>query len=733
MANPVTLDDLLPPSQQSAPPPPSGTYKTDPGRPGTVTLDQLHDGRPADPSELLRRQLEEGRRKFGDWSRYAGQELFLGAGDELFSALGADLGDYRARSKRYQAENPAGAAATTAIASLPAAAPAMLMRFPQGVNLLGRMAAQAGLGAGYGMAHGFASGEDTMEKRLSQGLQEGFWGAGFGAGLPAVTATAGGARRMAAPLFSGEGPGSRLMEKFGFGPSGREAITQRILRDDFRPLPTSTANPNPLPGTDFKPTTAQLMADSKLRALELQLLGPEERAALEASQRGAINKATEPLLPGPRLTQAEMDLETARSLVQPGYVGDTPALASTRLHQGLADLRDRARAQVSTAFDRIDMPNVNMPTQPLKDNFKAMIDSFSALAGEKDVIPKSLLKAVDDLGPTTSMEEMQRLRSRLLSDARDENLGSFERRVYNRAAGEVLEAMDAGFSQMGPGSDILKRAYQKARDLTRNMKETFDNERVGHLFDPDYAPSSAATELFTGPGSRERIEAMMKMSQDHPRVNRALKDWLAHDLRDTIGSKEGDAATRAMDRWFKKHEDLFQLNPPFADDFMKMADAHRLATDLGRRQSLIEAIQSGEDPAKLIKKYGPDLDRLFPDASERDLVEAIGAASKMMNLRAAPGVRSKAVRDLSSEDNWMRALTDDSYGLVGKLATLGPVGKFAYKGPKEDVLENLRDRLRSGDPKEFLGLKPRDKLGPRLMPPAPLNQPFYDYSHSREK
>lgn len=737
------LDDLYPPAPSGPPPIDPRTAKANPVQP--PDLDVIL-GRaqvpPEDPNLRLKRQLEVDRRNFGDWARYAGQELPLGFGDEIGAGLASqfrgtdytdELSDWRRRAKRYSDENQAGALGTSAFVSLPAAVPMALMRLPKGAGLLERVLTQAGLGMGYGAVHGVGSGEGDAANRLQHGLHEGLWGGILGGGTSLAPAAVGGARRLLSPLMSGEGTMSRLVEQAGLGNTGQRRILDRIMADDLRPLPGATARPNPLPNTDFAPTPAQLLADPKLRAIEAQALGPEELAALERRQRETVQQAAEPLLPGPRLANAEMDLETARGLVQPSLTGDTPALASIRLHQGLSDLRDRARAQVSTAFDKIDMPNVQLPTQPLKENFKSMIDGFSALAGEKDVLPPKLLKAIDDLGPTTSMEELQRLRSRLLSDARSEDLGSFEKRVYNRAAGEVLEAMGVGLDQMGPGSEILKRAYQKARDLTRNMKETFDNERVGHLFDPDYSPSTAAGEILTGPGSRERVEALMKMAPDNPRVQRAVKDWLGHDLQTTLGDKDGDVAQRAMDRWFKKHEDLFQLQPDLAIDFAKVADAHRLSTDLGRRQDLVSAIQNGDDPAKLLKKYGPDLARLFPDADERKLVEALGQAGKMINLRGAPGVRSKAVSDLQSDENFMRPLTDDSYGLLGKLATLGPVGRFLYKGPKEDVLSGLKDRLRSGNPADFLALQPREKVGPRVLPPSPLTTPAYEYMRDRDR
>jgi hypothetical protein len=746
MAN--DLDDLFP-VERKAPSPPAGTYKTD--RPaGPSDLDVVTGRAPADPNDLLRRKLEDDRRKFGDWARYAGQEVLLGAGDELGAGIAAlttlpkpggpsmgetytdELSDWRRRANRYQREDPKGALGTAAITALPAAAPVVAARLPQGIGVLGRMAAQAGLGAGYGAAHGFASGEGGPGDRLTHGMHEGVWGAGLGASLPLASAAIGGARRLGSPLLSGEGPGSRLMERVGMGPSGRQGIVDRLMRDELRPLPSSTLRPDPLPGTEFKPTPAQLLADPRLRALETQLLGADEVLQQGARQRDVVQRAAEPLLPGPRLTNAEMDLETARSLIQPSLIGDTPALSATRLHQGLTDLRDRARATISTAFDKLDMPNIDLPTDPLKKNFKAMTDSFSALAGERDVLPPKLLKAIDELGPTTTMEELQRLRSRLLSDARAEDLGTFERRVYNRAAGEVLDAMEVGIEKMGPGSGIIKRQYQKARDLTRQMKETFDNERVGHLFDSDYAPSQVGAELFTGKGARERIEALMKMSQDNPRVTRAMRDWLGHDLSTSVAGKEGDAAAKAMDRWFKKHEDLFQLNPQLGEDFLKIADAHRLATDLGRRQALVEEIQKGGDPEKLVKKYGPDLDRLFPDADERKLVEALAEAGRMMNLRGGAGVRSDAIRRLQGDD-FMKTLTDDGYGLLGKLATMGPLGKLAYKGPQEEVLELLRNRVQSGNPADFLKLQPREKLGPRLIPPTPATLPIYDYARDRSR
>ena len=680
-------------------------------------------------------------RQLGDMARYVVQEGLAGYGDEAWAGVqsliepysdkvdkatglpptspipnyAANLADMRARTKRYEQEFPTEALATGAVAGSLPFLPLAAVTGP--ANLGARAGVQGALGAIAGAIHGFGSGEDGADPRTQRALHEAAITGVLSSVFPPAAALARGTASLISPLL---------------GASGAGRAAGRIAGSGLRPLETTTAaKPDPFP--EFQASPAQKLEDPRLLALEEQLLPADELATRRVRQGQAIQAKAGDLDAGPRLIQAEMDLETARQLVQPSLAGDTQGLASTRLHQGLTDLRDAARRDISTAFDKLDMPNVELPTQPLKENFKGMIDSFSALAGEKDVLPAKLLKTIDELGPNASMEEMQRLRSRLLSDARNEDMGSFERRVYNRAAGEVLEAMEAGLEKLGPGSEILKRQYAKARDLTRQMKQTFDNERVGHLFEEGASPSTTGSELLKGKDVREQFQALRAMAANNPRIDRATRDWLAHDLQAAVGTKEGPQAQRAIDSWLNKNKELFEMDPSLGDGFRKLADTHRMATDLGRRQALVEAIQAGEDPVRLIKKYGPDLGRLFPGVGEKDLVEAIRSAGTMLKTRGDPRLKSQAITDLQSEHAFMGPLTDDAYGMLGHLATLGPFGRKLWQGPRDKVLDQLRERLLSGTPDSFLRLpRPVKAEPPSLFPVSSGLAPVYDRARGPE-
>jgi hypothetical protein len=490
------------------------------------------------PVDLMTGALNLGSRGINAAGAAVGHDPNLGqitnpaGGSETFRRLiGGTVGRTEPTDTLDTALYGAGAGAGSAVggmgigAGLQAAGklPMLARALAAGSGTPGGVAANTGIGAAAGV--GAAGGEnlagqltDNPALRETGGIVGGLATGMLAAGTPVAALNSWRAGRAALkPLM----------------PSGREDLAGRILNES-----ATYGDPGPVQRPlGIEPTLGQASNDPGLLALErtVQQARPGITGDLAARQ-------------------GDNNQRVLAGIDQLGTPGD-PAALSQRLAQGLDQNRKAMRATERSAWEAIDPSNsVNVPTQPLKDNYAEFAAGLST--PRRRFLPTEYADLVNAYPETAPMREFMDLRSMLGNDIRTaRGAGDYNRlNVLTGLDRALFKGMpEEGGAPLPAGADAAATLrYQNALGASRAYNQTFNRGPLGRIFasdaqGADRIPDSAvADHLFApGRGQTERVRQFVAASNAHPdrapKLMGTARDWFTSKMTTAAQSAAQDA------------------------------------------------------------------------------------------------------------------------------------------------------------------------------------------------
>ena len=325
----------------------------------------------------------------------------------------------------------------------------------------------AGVGGASSAGHDIGMGQtDNLGHDIATGLA---LGGGLSAIAPVIGRGLQAIPNMARGLYTGL--------KNIYGTSGQEGIAGNVLREFSGNFANGTATP-PIPGLALR--TAQSTGNPGLMALE-DALGPTQSGTAVAPGQQVIKGTT----PDQRMTLAQALL--------PGYAGEEPAI----LLNGASANGVNALGKVNAALKDIGQQKWNDPALAsvqfngprIASNVSQDIAGMPASWRNEVTGPQGTLgpfiNELHELGPNASIADINSIRSRLLTAARDAASGPSPNSVKAAAANAMADNI---ITHMGtdPGfNPVAMKAYQDARDFTRGYHKATGYNEFDSVFHPN--------------------------------------------------------------------------------------------------------------------------------------------------------------------------------------------------------------------------------------------------------
>lgn len=375
--------------------------------------------------------------------------------------------------------------------------------------ILGRVA--EGIGIVPGMASSGARGAATLAGRAAEGARMGaLYGAGTSDGSVAdrVAATGegavtGGVLGAAMPYVArgiGKAAGWVGDQVGSLIPPSSEEAAQTTAGKVLNKIATGqspTFEPAPVPG--MTPTAGQASNDPGI-------LWAERAAQTKDPQALALSKQAE--------TGNNQAIRSAIEGLGSGSAGGEPAqIMLDRLEAAKKAARDSVRSTWNAAGLDETAP---ISSQPLKQAVTAYLDGLAPI--ERSNLPTTWLAALDDLGDTTTLKELQAFRSSITGSERM----AFRSGNPNDARllgglSDIMEAHTEDPALIGMENVDQSQAIQAARQATKEFHQTYSQPApvrnalgVDRFGADKIAPSDIAdTFIRTGKGAPEAWQAYL--------------------------------------------------------------------------------------------------------------------------------------------------------------------------------------------------------------------------------
>lgn len=276
---------------------------------------------------------------------------------------------------------------------------------------------------------------------------------------------------------------------------------------------------------------------------------------------------------------------------------------------------------------------------------------FAELEGELAFAQRTDIPAVLSRDPiisnkeltTTTIKEMQGLRSKLLENARiARKNGHWNRaRISDEMADAILENMAAT-----EGGEALQTAIQ----ATRKFKETFTQGVVGKVlgYDKTGAPKIDMEVVLNAVVGRRGAQAAVNVDRIPmtPEIENAMKRYITRSFSDYSLDSGGAINPAKANRWMRNNEDVLDRFPDLHKQLSDASEAQKIATQT--REVMDARKRALQDPrisvaARFIETtdLGTEINAIFkakhPARMTRELVRQ---ASKDPSGQAIEGLRA---------------------------------------------------------------------------------------------
>lgn len=276
---------------------------------------------------------------------------------------------------------------------------------------------------------------------------------------------------------------------------------------------------------------------------------------------------------------------------------------------------------------------------------------FAELEGELAFAQRTDIPAVLSRDPiisnkeltTTTIKEMQGLRSKLLENARiARKNGHWNRaRISDEMADAILEDMAAT-----EGGEALQTAIQ----ATRKFKETFTQGVVGKVlgYDKTGAPKIDMEVVLNAVVGRRGAQAAVNVDRIPmtPEIENAMKRYITRSFSDYSLDSGGAINPAKANRWMRNNEDVLDRFPDLHKQLSDASEAQKIATQT--REVMDARKRALQDPrisvaARFIETtdLGTEINAIFkakhPARMTRELVRQ---ASKDPSGQAIEGLRA---------------------------------------------------------------------------------------------
>ena len=255
--------------------------------------------------------------------------------------------------------------------------------------------------------------------------------------------------------------------------------------------------------TGMQPTTARTTRDTGLETLERSLAGDRQPSAASTNanltnenNRVAYNKGSEQVV-----ESLDPKIESHLSNELPSV--DPKTGASTTAHKIYSDLEQNAWRAQNQAWDDLFKTNIGMYTKKTLAPLMSYIDNLPI--ADRPVISsvdKQIISDIENLGSQAPLKEVQSLRSRLLSVARDSTDGQ-TKRIYNGMAKELEKALSDSNNIVFGKLPNAQNRWRAAVDQTRNYHNVFTPDILEKV---KYGKISEEALMQTLMGSKDKIQ-----------------------------------------------------------------------------------------------------------------------------------------------------------------------------------------------------------------------------------
>ena len=255
--------------------------------------------------------------------------------------------------------------------------------------------------------------------------------------------------------------------------------------------------------TGMQPTTSRMTGDTGLEALE-QRLASDRQPSDESFNANKINENNEKVYN----QSASQLVESLNPKIESHLANELPSVdpktgASATAHKIYSDLEQNAWRSQNQAWDDLFKTNIGMFTKKTLSPLIKYIDNLPI--ADRPVISatdKQIIEDIKNLGPQAPLKEIQSLRSRLLSIARDSTDGQ-TKRIYGGMAKELENSLsDSNNIVFGNLSNAQNR-WRTAVDQTRNYHDIFTPDILEKV---KYGKISEEALMQTLLGSKDKVQ-----------------------------------------------------------------------------------------------------------------------------------------------------------------------------------------------------------------------------------
>ena len=435
------------------------------------------------------------------------------------AVTGAPYADSLKAARDYSAEtsktNPGGAMIAEGLGTLPTAMAAGAIAAPVGAAVsaasrigpwLASTAGGAGLGAASAAGHDIGSG-DTANLGHDTAV-----GAGVGGGVGAASPLFGAMLQSVPNMVRGTAAGLRNM----FSGAGRDAVAGQVLRETSGDFANGMAR-SPLP--DLQLRTAQATGNPGIAALDRTLASEPGGTATTAGdivQNGRTANQT---------TALAKALVGSDSGIEPTVLANQAAAsgtdAITAADKALSETERKVWSDPALQGVKLNGPAL---ASGVSDDVAAFPASWrDAVTGPQNKLG-SFLGELKELGPESSIQDVNSVRSRLLGVARDARSGANPDSVTAAAASKMADSL---LGRMGSDPGIAGAAGSNRFVITEPMQTT-------HVALPD-----PVTIRATGGAGAADDAGSAAVAANNPLIPQTARNIKPQSLQDWLISRGG--------------------------------------------------------------------------------------------------------------------------------------------------------------------------------------------------
>ena len=374
---------------------------------------------------------------------------------------------------------------------------------------------------------------------------------------------------------------------------------------------------------------------------ELNRLAPEGASPQKAQSIIEENAAK-------ATTEATKEIESLGKRAQ-GLLNDigddiSASDAGEVLSNTVNSMHQQVKNKVSELYNSVSR-DARLPKQPIREAAEAASSQyFGAGTPGPTARVKEALSVLEDANPAMRFEELQAYRSYLGKQAGNTNLDPTEAAFFRQAKQSIDDTLDE-FAAKGVGFSAEDAAkWKEAQQARRFQGQYFEEGAVGQVTKRRKEPlalSSIPGKFFKS-GKNGAAEASTQFKQvfgSYPAPNtpkalkgflggqehaeRALRDFIATDLRDSVVDATGKIKPNALHSWLRKNKEALDQFP----EIRKQVESVQGATELLERAQQVEKLGRAKYERGLFKQFtGAD--------PEKAIGTALSGSSPTKNLRA---------------------------------------------------------------------------------------------------